>query len=259
MSTLVEPAPAPSPQDPPAPFGDLSKVTVPELCDHAMEILRDASEGCREKRRAGIRMLFDHLSAHPGETWQERWEATDFNAEDAPSVSVLAASKSQASGLTSAMRMAFGMRIIQPSLPGFRVNRFSGYAEPFRSLQDDPALDEFFKVVDTHTRLNPVHKHRAKFDVTCALTTQGIALEHLTPSVLLHYSLENKRLGSRTEPAIRTGPGSPPGLPGKCCWRWGTSLAGRLTQCVPASNRVSTRSRASSIATELRTLLFASY
>ncbi|WP_217572522.1 site-specific integrase [Streptomyces sp. GbtcB7] len=195
VSAVVKPAPAPRPQHPPAPFGDLSKATVLELFHVAAEILRDASEGCREKRRAGIRMLFEHLAAYPGETWQERWEAAGFNAEAAPSVSILAANKGQASSVTSALKMAFGLRIIQPSLSGFRVNRFSGYAEPFRSLQDDPELDEFFKVVDAHTRLNSVHKHRAKFDVTCALTTQGIALEHLTPSALLHYSLENKRLG----------------------------------------------------------------
>ncbi|MGW6791611.1 hypothetical protein [Streptomyces chartreusis] len=40
-----------------------------------------------------------------------------------------------------------------------------------------------------------MHRQRAKFDLTCALTTQGIKLEDLTPSALLHYSLENKRLG----------------------------------------------------------------
>ncbi|MFC9248942.1 hypothetical protein ACFT7S_34395 [Streptomyces sp. NPDC057136] len=40
-----------------------------------------------------------------------------------------------------------------------------------------------------------VHKARAKFDLTCALTTQGIALEDLFPPALLHYSLECKRLG----------------------------------------------------------------
>ncbi|WP_199840248.1 tyrosine-type recombinase/integrase [Streptomyces viridochromogenes] len=195
VSTVVKPAPAPRPQNPPAPFGDLSCATVPNLLALATEILRDASEGTREKRRAGIHMLFDHLATHPGKTWQERWEAAGFNTEDAPPVSILSATRSQASSVTTALKMAFGLRIIQPSLSGFRVNRFSGYAEPFRLLQDDPALDEFFKVIDAHTRLNSVHKHRAKFDITCALTTQGIALEHVTPSALLHYSLENKRLG----------------------------------------------------------------
>ncbi|WP_307530526.1 tyrosine-type recombinase/integrase [Streptomyces umbrinus] len=195
VSTVVKPAPAPKPQNPPAPFGDLSRAEIPELCGLATQILHDASEGRREKRRAGIRMLFSHLAAHPGETWQERWEASPFNAEDALSVSTLACTRFQTSGVTSALKMAFGQRIIQPSLPGFRVNRFSGYAEPFRLLQNDPMLDEFFRVVDAHTRLNSVHKHRVKFDVTCALTTQGITFQHLTPSALLHYSVENKRLG----------------------------------------------------------------
>ncbi|MEU1005312.1 hypothetical protein [Streptomyces tibetensis] len=91
--------------------------------------------------------------------------------------------------------MAFSLRIIQPSVPGFRANKFTYYAEPFRIIKKDPRLDEFFNTVDAQPHLHLVHRQRAKFDLTCALTTQGIALEHLTPSALLHYSLENKQLG----------------------------------------------------------------
>ncbi|MCX5247557.1 hypothetical protein OG895_20475 [Streptomyces sp. NBC_00201] len=117
---------------------------------------------------------------------------TDVNA---PSVTILGRPEVRyhSSCLTPALKMAFSLRIIQPSVPGFRANKFTDYAEPFRIIQKDPRLDDFFETVDTQPHLHLVHRQRAKFDLTCARTTQGIALEHLTPSALLHYSLENTR------------------------------------------------------------------
>ncbi|MFF6879952.1 site-specific integrase [Streptomyces sp. NPDC012474] len=196
-SAAIKAAPAPRPENPPAPFGDLSKAEVVELCGVSRDILPGQSGSSAEQRRAGIRMLFHHLATLPGNTWQERWETSGFNDVNAPSVTILGRPEVRyhSSCLTSALKMAFSLRIIQPSVPGFRANKFTDYAEPFRIIQKDPRLDEFFKTVDAQPHLHLVHRQRAKFDVTCALTTQGIALEHLTPSALLHYSLENKRLG----------------------------------------------------------------
>ncbi|MGQ4484313.1 tyrosine-type recombinase/integrase [Streptomyces sp. SAS_281] len=190
-------APAPRPETPPAPFGDLSKAEVADLCGLTRDILPGQSGSSAEQRRADIRILFGHLATLPGTTWQERWEASGFNDVNAASVSVLGRPEVRyhSSCLTSALKMAFSLRIIQPSVPGFRANTFTDYAEPFRIMQKDPRLDEFFETVDAQSHLHPGHRRRAKFDLTCALTTQGIALEHLTPSALLHYSMENKRLG----------------------------------------------------------------
>lgn len=196
-SAAIKAAPAPRPENPPAPFGDLSKAEVVELCGVSRDILPGQSGSSAEQRRAGIRMLFHHLATLPGNTWQERWETSGFNDVNAPSVTILGRPEVRyhSSCLTSALKMAFSLRVIQPSVPGFRANKFTDYAEPFRIIQKDPRLDEFFKTVDAQPHLHLVHRQRAKFDLTCALTTQGIALEHLTPSALLHYSLENKKLG----------------------------------------------------------------
>ncbi|MFG3026482.1 hypothetical protein ACGFZQ_49760 [Streptomyces sp. NPDC048254] len=196
-SAALKAAPAPRPENPPAPFGDLSQAEVVDLCGMALDILPGQSGSSAEQRRAGIRMLFHHLATLPGTTWQERWEASGFNDVNAPSVTVLGRPEVRyhSSCLASALKMAFALRIIQPSVPGFRANTFTDYAEPFRIIQNDPRLDEFFAMVDAQSHLHLVHRRRAKFDLTCALTTQGIALEHLTPSALLHYALENKRLG----------------------------------------------------------------
>ncbi|WP_096212506.1 tyrosine-type recombinase/integrase [Streptomyces sp. 2323.1] len=190
-------APAPRPEKPPAPFGDLSRAGITELCDLARVIWPGKTRSGSEKRRAGVLLLFRHLAKQPGDTWQERWDASGFNDENAPPVSVLGRQGVgyDRSNLSSALRMAFAARIIQPSLSGFRANKFIDYPEPFREVQKEPRLDEFFETVDAQQHLTAPHRFRAKFDLACALTTQGIALEHLTPSALLHYSLENRRLG----------------------------------------------------------------
>ncbi|WP_149181843.1 hypothetical protein [Streptomyces sp. TRM49041] len=117
------------------------------------------------------------------------------------------------SNLISGLKMAFGLRIFQPSLPGFRANKFMDSAEPFRMLQRDPKLDAVFAALDSHPQMSPLNRTRAKFDIACVLTTEGIALADLTPSVLLHYSLEIKRLG------LNHGGGSS-GRPQPSRWRW---------------------------------------
>lgn len=192
-SASVKAAPAPRPEKPPTPFGDLSRAGITELCELARVIWPSQTRSGSEKRRAGVRMLFRHLATLPGDTWQ----ASGFDDENAPPVSILGRQEVRydRSNMASALRMTFAARIIQPSLSGFRANKFIDYAEPFRQVQKDPRLDEFFKTVDAQRHLTAPHRLRAKFDLACALTTQGIALEHLTPSALLHYSLENKRLG----------------------------------------------------------------
>ncbi|WP_327136245.1 hypothetical protein OG311_40115 (plasmid) [Streptomyces sp. NBC_01343] len=194
---LLQAEPAARPEVPPAPFGDLSSIGIEELCVFVTDLVRDRHPSISEGRRAGIRALFGYLETLPGTTWQDRWDASLFKGEDAQPVNVLAppGATGRRNKLVAAAKLAFCMRIIQPCPSGFRANRFPGYAEQFRLAQKDPRLDAFFEAASNHPRLSTVHQDRAKFDLTCALTTQGIALEDLTPAALLHYSVENKRLG----------------------------------------------------------------
>ncbi|WP_031156208.1 hypothetical protein [Streptomyces xanthophaeus] len=226
-------APAARPEVTPAPFGDLFSIRIEEFCALVTELLRGRNPSAAEKRRSGIRALFGYLETLPGTTWQERWDASVFKGEEAQPVNVLAppGSTARRNNLVAAVKLAFCMRIIQPCLSGFRANRFPGYAEQFRLAQEDPQLDAFFEAAGSHPRLSTVHQDRAKFDVTCALTTQGVALEDLTPAALLHYSVENKRLGlthgacnqDRTRYAARGR--------GRCCTAWGTSRAALPPPC----------------------------
>ncbi|MFC9592084.1 hypothetical protein ACFTUC_20120 [Streptomyces sp. NPDC056944] len=112
----VKAAPAPRPENPPAPFGDLSRASIVELGELAQNIWTHRAKSDGYKCRAGVRKLFGHLETLPGETWQERWEASGFNREEVPGVSILGrpGSYDDSSELASALRMAFATRIVQP-------------------------------------------------------------------------------------------------------------------------------------------------
>ncbi|WP_280270419.1 hypothetical protein [Nocardia wallacei] len=85
------------------------------------------------------------------------------------------------------------MRIVQPSVPGFRSYTLINYPAVFRSVQRDPLLDKVFAEAETCAHIMRYHRVRALLDLCCALTTQGVALADLTPSALLHYSYECRR------------------------------------------------------------------
>ncbi|RZD89563.1 integrase [Streptomyces albidoflavus] len=187
-------APAPKPKSHPGPFGDLSRAPASEIF---RLVKRGASPSTHSGLRQAMEKLLGHLAEHAGDTWQERWQAAGFDAEDARAVTVLAreGDRYERTHLTAAARWVFSLRVIQPSLAGFRANKFNTYPESFRKAQGDRLLDKFFEAVDTTDHFRHVHRNKAKFDVTAALTTQGIALADLTPSALLHYAVESRRLG----------------------------------------------------------------
>ncbi|MGW9028293.1 tyrosine-type recombinase/integrase [Streptomyces sp. NPDC055722] len=187
-------APAPLPSMPPGPFGDLSRAPASEI----LRIVERATKGQPNpgRRRTAVQRVFSALEEMPGGTWQERWQASGFDCEGAQSVRVLArdGDRRDSADLIAGIKFAFCLRVIRPSISGFRANRFLDYPQRFRELQADPLLEKFFTAVDAFD-FNHMHRLRAKFDLTAALTTQGIALKDLTPSALLHFGLESKRLG----------------------------------------------------------------
>jgi len=147
----------------------------------------------RWNRSRGARDLLQHLSQFPGETWQERWEASGFNQGGNP-VSVLRSAPRERSQIGTGAACLLCLRIIQPSLEAFRSNTFLYYGQRFLAAQNDPLLEKFW--ADTQaTPVNPIHHGTALFDIAVAITTQGIALADLTPEAFLHYAWECRRQG----------------------------------------------------------------
>ena len=189
----VNAAPAPSPAVPPRPQGDLTRAFVEEIAQAVRTTWPTKSADNRWNRSRGARDLLCHLSDFPGETWQDRWEASGFNQPGHP-VAVLRSAPRDRSQIGTGAACLFCLRIIQPSLEAFRSNVFLYYGKRFLTAQNDPLLEKFWGEVQSMP-VNPVHHGTALFDVAVALTTQGIALADLTPAAFLHYAWECRRQG----------------------------------------------------------------
>ncbi|MBG0568815.1 site-specific integrase [Actinoplanes sp. NEAU-A11] len=177
----------------PRPFGELSRASIARIVDIAGTGLGSQLVSPRQKRRSGTRMLLEHLAQFPGRTWQDRWQASGLDEPGRP-VSALVADKFHGYHLTHGLKALCCLRILRPHLAAFRSNKFNQYAHAFREAQQDPALDAYFTAVAA-LRTSEQHQYRALFDVTCALTTQDLALADLTPEALLFYATESRRLG----------------------------------------------------------------
>jgi site-specific recombinase XerD len=181
-----------TPTIPPRPRGDLAQATPEEIAAVSQSTWDDWRT--REYRReAAIKRLLRHLDQFPGETWQQRWEGSGL---DAPGRLVRGLERPEDRGrstITGGLEALLCLRVIRPSLPAMRSNKFLAYAKTFRVAQDDPLLDRFFKQAEA-AEASRLYRNRALFDVCCALTTQGIALADLTPEAFLHYAKECREL-----------------------------------------------------------------
>ncbi len=188
---ILRAAPA-TPTVPPRPRGDLARATPEEIAAVSQSTWEDWRT--REYRReAAIKRLLRHLNQFPGETWQQRWETSGL---DMPGRLVRDLERPEDRGrstITGGLEALLCLRVLRPSLPAMRSNKFLAYAKTFRIAQDDPLLDRFFKQAEA-AEVSRLYRNRALFDVCCALTTQGIVLDDLTPEAFLHYAKECRQL-----------------------------------------------------------------
>jgi integrase len=185
-------AAAPPPASPPRPQGDLTRASIEDI----ETVVRRVWPGSREAQRRrgrGARLLLQHMKDFAGQTWQQRWQASGLN-EPGQSVTAVMHRQKERDEISVGTACLFGLRVIRPSLRALRSTRFLGYGERFLAAQGDPALAHYWKrVQDTPTY--PQHHVGALFDVSAALTTQGIALADLTPEAFLHYVWESRDNG----------------------------------------------------------------
>ncbi|WP_280332248.1 tyrosine-type recombinase/integrase [Nocardia wallacei] len=193
----LEPAPAPLPAEPPRPCGDLAAATIEEVVAAYRRCGPDRDSSVWARTSRGVRLILRHLSTFPGETWQHRWEAAELDKDHGHLGEVVAPGDRRVhKDVIAGIRILFCMRVIRPTLVGFRSNQFTSYAKCFRTLQRDPLLDRLFVEVEARTDLPRRHQGNALFDICCALTIQGISLADLTPAALLYYANETCRYGT---------------------------------------------------------------
>lgn len=156
-----------------------------------METLWPQSVATAWAHRRGMLGLLAHLRTAPGLTWQQRWIASGLNETARPVRNEIDA---YVTDMNRALMVLFCLRVIRPSLGAFRSNQFVAYGAHFQTAQRDPKFDRFIQAVDTSDK-SPHWKNIARFDVACALTTQGIALTDLTAESFLHYAVQTRAGG----------------------------------------------------------------
>ena len=176
----------------PGPHGHLASAS-PEEIEAVMRRVWPGGRDAENRRVRGARILLQHLDGFPGGSWQQRWEASGLNEAHQP-VNVLIPAHQGRKEICTGAACLFGLRVIRPSLLALRSTRLHGYGERFLAAQHDPLLEDFWKRVQDQP-VHPVHHTAALFDVTVALTTQGITLDDLTPEAFLHYVWQSRDQG----------------------------------------------------------------
>lgn len=209
----LQAAPAPLPAVPPGPYG---RHLTGAGADEIVAAMRQVWPGGRDSERArarGARLLLGRLGAFPGGSWQQRWEASGLDEADR-SVNVMIPGQEGRKEICTGAACLFSLRVIRPSLLALRSTRFAGYGGRFLEAQRDPLLEEFRKRLQDHP-VHPMHHTAALFDVTVALTTQGIALAGLTPEAFLHYIWQSRDQGLTMKARGRQNRGQ---FPGQLAW-----------------------------------------
>lgn len=190
-------APAAAPRNLPAPLGDLSRASIPELQAAACSLLPRSGLQL-EKRRRCIRKVTEHLSTFDGLTWQERWDASGYDTSEERLASLNPPASTKSWTMTSGLTWLVGMRVIVPSVLTLRRDVVCDFAMIFRECQKDPLLEEVVNRIRSAT--NPdLQKHRALTELSYVLASQGIPVSDLTPGALIHFDHELRKVSQGRE------------------------------------------------------------
>ena len=193
----VDPQPAVA-TTPPQPFGDLSCASISHIARLAVDVWENAAQVTRHQRGQATRWVLEYLSDFPGDTWQERWDASPVGQALVPAKS-LGARRTTGVAVTPGVRTLFCLRAVQPSQLAFRRNPFQHFATMFVAAQHDPLLDRYAEHVAAMP-LRHVHQREALFDLCNLLAVQGVALADVTAPSLLFFAHENRRARCQMEP-----------------------------------------------------------
>jgi site-specific recombinase XerD len=175
---------------PPRPVGELGRAPIDRIARLVTTTWEGAPVTCHQRGQA-TSIILTYLTEYPGQTWQQRWDASPMGMGEA-NARILGSRRETGMAIGQGLRSLFCLRVIQPSLLAFRKNSFQEYGQFFVAAQSDPLLEKFAEQVAA-SDLSWAHRREALFDVCCLLTVQGISLADLTPAALLHYGHETRR------------------------------------------------------------------
>lgn len=188
----ITPAPAVA-ASPPRPHGDLSTASVAHLVNlaGASALWPDTPRATRLNWKDSTRTLLEYLLTFPGETWQQRWDASPLG-QGQITADAVASKRVDGVGVTSGMRALYGLRAVWPTLLALRRNPLPNFGRTFIACQGDPLLDTFAEQVQAH-QFRHVHRRDAINELCMLLASQDVALSDVTPAAVLHFAHENRK------------------------------------------------------------------
>jgi site-specific recombinase XerD len=187
----------------PRPFGELGNASAQSLRQLAVQV-GHGTASTRELRGVATGRVLDYLSAFPGETWQQRWDASPVG-QGSVEINTLERGDLYSNVKPSTgLRTLFCLRAIQPSMVVVRRNPMNNFAPAFVASQNDPQLVAYAEHVRTHLGR---HEHRANalLDLCVLLTVQGVSLTDVTAASILHFAQDNRRAWAEVAPGDKTG------------------------------------------------------
>ncbi|MFD9474042.1 tyrosine-type recombinase/integrase [Streptomyces goshikiensis] len=177
----------------PRPHGEFATASVSLLSQVAgsSSIWPDTPRATRLNWKSSTRVLLEYLLDFPGETWQERWDASPLGQGQITADEV-GSRRTTGIGVIAGIRALYCLRVIQPTPLAFRRNPLPNYGAMFIAAQEDQLLNEYAEQVRAH-QFRQMHRRDAINELCMLLTVQGVALSDVTPAALLHFTHENRK------------------------------------------------------------------
>ncbi|MFP8887049.1 tyrosine-type recombinase/integrase [Streptomyces mangrovi] len=193
----MEPQPAVA-TTPPRPHGELSTASINKIARLAVDVWKDAAQVTRYQRGQATGWVLEYLSDFPGQTWQERWDASPIG-QGQVGVNTLGSRRTTGVAVSPGVRALYCLRVVQPSMLAFRRNHMHHFASMFIAAQNDPLLNKYQECVAAQDlRMN--HQRAAVIDLCTLLAVQGVALADVTAPSILHFAHENRRVRCQLQP-----------------------------------------------------------
>lgn len=185
------------------PHGEFSTASVSLLSSAAgsVEIWPDTLRATRLIWTHSTRTLLEHLLTFPGETWQQRWDASPLGRGEVDAQAV-ASRRTTGNSIMPGIRALYCLRAVRPTMLALRRNPPPNYDVTFIAAQDDPLLDTFAEQVRVH-HFRHVHRRNALNELCMLLANQDVTLSDVTPASLLHFAHENRKARCVLQPGSR--------------------------------------------------------
>jgi hypothetical protein len=140
-----------------------------------------------DKRGRSIRRLAEHLIAFPGETWQQRWDASGWESSATPLAS-LNPSPPTSWTMTSGFSWLVALRVLVPSIRVLRRNAVSDFSTIFMASQRHDSLASLVSAIEA-APVRVTMRNRALTELAYMLAAQSIPAYDITPAGIIHFGL----------------------------------------------------------------------